>query len=178
MNRRSGSRFVGEKPLATPDDNGGMTRVCLLGEDQVDLAVDLLSYETAREALSSYDLQEPFENSVAVDTISLGAAVSLLNDLHWFIVRLVNDAFVLDPSLSESEWISHQLARAIRDEEIDPGNTSEYLKIYGRLERESDPPALVEPMYVRRIDGDVPSYDLRDVEETVVVRVTESEFEA
>jgi hypothetical protein len=32
-------------------------------------------------------------------------------------------------------------------------------------------------MYVaRRPDGSIPSYDLRDVEETVVVRVAESEF--
>ena len=35
---------------------------------------------------------------------------------------------------------------------------------------------LVEPMYVVRVDGTVPEYDLRDVEDTVMVRVTESEF--
>jgi hypothetical protein len=32
-------------------------------------------------------------------------------------------------------------------------------------------------MYVVRSDGEVPTYDLRDVAETVVVRVTETEFE-
>ena len=37
---------------------------------------------------------------------------------------------------------------------------------------------LVEPLYVRRTDRDLPEYDLRDVDETVVVRVSESEFEA
>lgn len=37
---------------------------------------------------------------------------------------------------------------------------------------------LVEPMYVTRTGADVPTYDLRDVEETLVQRVTESEFGA
>jgi hypothetical protein len=33
-------------------------------------------------------------------------------------------------------------------------------------------------MYVTRTGPDVPEYDLRDVEETLVVRVTEGEFGA
>lgn len=155
-----------------------MTRACLLGAADIDLPVDLLSYETAREALSSYDLEEPFANSVAVETISLGAAVSLLNDLQWYIVRLVGETFVFEPSVSEAEWLSRDLAEAIRDEEIDPGDTGEYLKIYGLLDRESGSAELVDPMFARRVDGGHPTYDLRDVEETVVVRITEAEFES
>jgi hypothetical protein len=155
-----------------------MTRACLLGTEETDLPVDLLTYETAREALSSYDLDEPFANSIAVETISLGAAVALLNDLQWYIVRLIEEAIVLEPSVDESEWLSRDLAEAIRDEAVDPEDTGEFLAIYGLEEREEGPPALVEPMFARRIDGDHPEYDLRDVEETVVVRVTEAEFGA
>jgi hypothetical protein len=155
-----------------------MTRACLLGTEETDLPVDLLTYETAREALSSYDLDEPFANSIAVETISLGAAVALLNDLQWYIVRLIEEAIVLEPSVDESEWLSRDLAEAIRDEAVDPEDTGAFLTIYGLEEREDGPPALVEPMFARRVDGDHPEYDLRDVEETVVVRVTEAEFGA
>lgn len=155
-----------------------MTRACLLGAEEVDLPVDLLTYETAREALSSYDLDEPFANSIAVETISLGAAVALLNDLQWYIVRLIEEAIVLEPSVDESEWLSRSLAEAIRDEAVDPEDTGEFLAIYGLEAREEGSPALVEPMFARRIDGGHPEYDLRDVEETVVVRVTEAEFGA
>lgn len=155
-----------------------MTRVCLLGSEDTDLPYDLLAYETAREALSSYDLQEPFANAVAVETISLGAAVSLLNDLEWYIVRLIADAFVLEPSVSETEWLSRDLATAIRNDEIDPDAAGEFLTIYGLVERAEGPPAIEEPMFARRVDGEVPEYDLRDVEGTVVVRVTGAEFSA
>jgi len=155
-----------------------MTRVCLLGAEDADLPYDLLAYETAREALSSYDLAEPFANSIAVETISLGAAVSLLNDLQWYLLRLIEEAFVLEPSVSETEWLSRDLATAIRNDEVDPATTGEYLKIYGLVAGEEDPPAVEEPMFARRVGGEVPEYDLRDVEETMVVRVTESEFAA
>jgi hypothetical protein len=37
---------------------------------------------------------------------------------------------------------------------------------------------LVDPMFVTRTGPELPTYDLRDVEETVVVRVTETEFGA
>jgi hypothetical protein len=32
-------------------------------------------------------------------------------------------------------------------------------------------------MFLTRVDGRVPEYDLREVEDTVVVRVTEDEFD-
>ena len=150
-----------------------MTRVCILGTDDSNVRGELLAYETARSALAPYDLTEPFENSVAVETISLGAAISLLNDLDWYLARVADQAMVLEPSVSDEEWLSRSLARDVRNGDVEPEETAAYLKIYG-LEAST----LVEPMYVTRRDGEVPSYDLRDVEETVVVRVTESEFEA
>jgi len=92
-----------------------MTRVCLVGDDDVVLQYELLSRETAREALATYDLQEPFDNSVALETMSLGAAVALLNDLNWYLIRFVETALVLEPSVSDEEWLSRDLAAAIRD---------------------------------------------------------------
>lgn len=181
-----------------------MTQVCLVGDD-VDLRFELLSRETSREALSTYDLREPYANSVAVETVSLGAAVSLLNDLDWYLARFVADALVLEPSVSDEEWLSLALATAVRDGEIDPEETDQYLKVYGVIKPEDDadparpdasgsgpddqqsdepdephgsdgPGTLVEPMYVTRRGGEIPEYDLREVEETVVVRLTEAEF--
>jgi hypothetical protein len=105
---------------------------------------------------------------------------------------------VLEPSVSEDEWLSRDLARAVRDDELAPEETGRFLKLYG-LEpagtnvepsetetaqegaTETDSVAgrrLVEPMYVTRTGGDLPTYDLRDVDETLVERVTEDEFGA
>ncbi|MFB6156249.1 MAG: DUF5804 family protein [Haloferacaceae archaeon] len=148
-----------------------MTRVCLVGREDVNLRYELLSRETARRALDAYDPTEPYENTLAVRTVSLGAAVSLLNDLNWYLVRFADGAWVLEPSVSESEWLSRDLATAVRDGAVDPGETGRYLTVYGIADGR-----LVEPMYVVRDDG-VPEYDLRDVTETVAVRVTEAEFE-
>ncbi|MFB6081988.1 MAG: DUF5804 family protein [Halanaeroarchaeum sp.] len=148
-----------------------MTRVCLVGDEDVALKADLLAYETARSALAPYDLEEPFANAIALNTMSLGAAVSLLNDLNWYLVRLVSESLVLDRSISETEWLSRDLATAVRNEAVTAEETATYCKVFGLVDG-----ALVEPMYVTRTGGDLPEYDLRDVEETVVVRVTEDEF--
>ncbi|WP_121821498.1 DUF5804 family protein [Halostella salina] len=148
-----------------------MTRVCLVGADDVDLRFELLSRETAREALSTYDLSQPYENTLALSTVSVGAAVSLLNDLNWYLVRYADAALVRDPSVSETEWLSRDLAEAVRNDDVTPADTDEYLRLYG-----VDEGRLVEPLFVRRTDGEVPEYDLREVEETVTVRVTEAEF--
>ena len=167
-----------------------MTRVCLIGEEGMDLAVELLASETARDALSSYEIDEPFENTVAVETISLGAAVSLLNDLNWYLVRLVTDAIVQEPSVSETEWLSRALATAIRNEAVTPEETGTFLKVFGLVEpdipdapeeeppKASPPPRLTEPMFAQRLEDEIPSYDLREVADTVVVRVTPEEFGA
>jgi hypothetical protein len=183
-----------------------MARVCLLGDDGVDLRYELLSRETAREALATYDLRQPYHNSVALETVSLGAAVSLLNDLNWYLVRFVDEALVLEPSVSDEEWLSRDLATALRDDELSPAESDRFLKVYGVAAPDhgddgsgddgegTDPdggadegdedtrrgPArkLVDPMFVTRTGPELPEYDLRDVDETVVVRVTEGEFGA
>ncbi|PCR90897.1 DUF5804 family protein [Natrinema ejinorense] len=162
-----------------------MTRVCLIGEAGTNLQYELLSRETAREALSTYDLERPFENSLAVRTVSIGAAVSLLNDLNWYLTRFVDEVLVSEPSVSDREWLSRPLAIRLRNGDIDPDDTAEFCKIYGleRIDPDSVPTAdagptyrLVEPLYVRRTDGGRPEYDLRDVEETLIVRLTEAEY--
>jgi hypothetical protein len=148
-----------------------VTRVCLVGSPDVNVRYELLSRETAREALATYDIEEPFENTLAVETVSLGAAVSLLNDLDWYLVRFTDDALVKAPSVSDREYLSRGLAAAIRNEEVDPAESGEFCKVYGVADGR-----LVEPLYARRTDGDPPEYDLRDVPETVVVRITGAEF--
>ena len=174
-----------------------MTRICLLGEAETNLRYELLSRETSRRALAAYELAEPYANSIAVETVSLGAAVALLNDLDWHLARFVTDSFVLEPSVSDSEWLSRGVATAIRADELDPDDSGRFLKIYGVQydeDRDADtdtdtdtpeadeltdgPPRLVEPMFLARSDDDesVPDYDIRPVEETLRVRVTEPEF--
>lgn len=173
-----------------------MARVCLLGDDDVDIRYELLSRETAREALATYEIRQPFANSVAVETVSLGAAVALLNDLNWYLVRFADTALVLEPSVSETEWLSRALATALRDDELAPEDSGRFLKLYGVVPAGSDadgesedgasaPAAgdgptrrLVDPMFVTRTGHELPEYDLREVEDTVIVRVTESEFGA
>ena len=153
-----------------------MTRVCLVGKDDCDLRYELLSRETSREALATYDLDRPFANSVGLDTISLGAAVSLLNDLNWYLVRFVDFAMVLEPSVSEGEWLSRAMATAVRDGDVTPEESAQYLRMYGVERDEDGTERLVEPMFVARTGRQLPEYDLRDVEETLLVRVTEDEF--
>ncbi|WP_254821789.1 DUF5804 family protein [Haloglomus halophilum] len=178
-----------------------MARVCLLGDDGVDLRYELLSRETAREALATYDLRQPYHNSVALETVSLGAAVALLNDLNWYLVRFVDEALVLEPSVSDEEWLSRDLASDLREDRVTPDESDRFLKVYGVVTPdkgdasggdEGDTAAddgndgtrrgpdrrLVDPMFVTRTGPELPDYDLRDVDETVVVRVTEGEFGA
>ena len=148
-----------------------MTRVCLIGSAESDLRYELLSRETARAALATYDLTQPYDNSVALETVSLGAAVALLNDLNWYLVRFADHALIKEPSISDTEWLSRDLATEVRDRELPPEETDQRLRVFG-----VDGDRLVEPMYVTRVDGEIPDYDLRDVDETVVVRVSDDEF--
>lgn len=150
-----------------------MAKVCLVGEGDIELRYELVSRETAREALTTYDLTAPYENTVALETVSLGAAVALLNDLNWYLVRFVREALVFDPSVSESEWLSRTLASAIRDDGIEPGESGRFLKVFG-----VDAGELLEPMFVTRTGAELPEYDLHDIDDTLTVRVTESEFGA
>ena len=180
-----------------------MAQVCLVGDPEVNLRYELLSRETARDALATYDLREPYENTVAVETVSLGSAVALLNDLNWYLVRFARDAFVREESVSETEWLSRAVATGVRDDDLDPDETDRFLKLYGVVEDETGtrdgdgtdgeegeseaqdeagatddgaPPKLVEPMYVTRTGRSLPEYDLRPVADTLTVRVTEAEF--
>jgi len=161
-----------------------MARVCLVGSEDCNLRYELLSRETARNALATYDLQEPFENTVALETVSLGAAVSLLNDLNWYLVRFTDATMVLEPSVSDSEWLSRSLAAAMRDDAVGDEERDRFLKVYGVEQPEGDNddtdarPRLVEPMLVTRTGDSIPEYDLREVEDTVVVRVSKDEFGA
>lgn len=148
-----------------------MTRVCLVGTEDVDLRTELLSRDGSRRALTSYDMVSPWQNTVAVSTVSLGAAVSLLNDLDWYLIRFTRDALVFEPSVPEPRWLSREVATEIRDQSVEPAETGDLVKIYGIQEGR-----LVEPMYVQRVEDRVPTYDLRDVEDTLVVRITEAEF--
>jgi len=150
-----------------------MTRVCLVGAEDVELRYELVSRETSREALATYDLSEPYRNTVALETVSLGSAVALLNDLNWYLVRFAAEAFVLEPSISDAEWLSRELAEAVRDDRLDPEETGRFLKVFGVADGE-----LLEPMFVARTGPELPEYDLHEVDETLVVRVTEDEFGA
>lgn len=148
-----------------------MTKVCLVGEEGIDLRSELLQRDGSRRALSPYRLSEPWENTVTISTVSLGAAVAFLNDIQWYLVRFTRDAIVYEPSVTEREWLSRSVAGAIRDQRIAPEATGELLKIYGVSNG-----ALVEPMYAQRVGERHPSYDLQDVDDTLAVRITESEF--
>jgi len=166
-----------------------MAQVCLLGEPDGSLRYELLSRETAREALATYDLREPYENSLALETVSLGAAVSLLNDLNWYLVRFTRAALIQADSVSESEWLSRDLAAAIRDGDVDPAETGERLKVYGvdgsqglssanqNAKRSGDieEGRPVDPTFVEREGDWTPEREAYD--EVLVVRVTEAEFE-
>jgi hypothetical protein len=167
-----------------------MARVCLVGSEDCNLRYELLSRETARDALATYDLQEPFANTIAVETVSLGAAVALLNDLNWYLVRFTDATMVLEPSVSETEWFSRGLAASMREDDVDEEERDRFLRVYGVEQPDDgdegddeDPaldraPRLVEPMLVTRTGDTIPEYDLRDVDETLVVRLSKAEFGA
>ncbi len=154
-----------------------MTEVAVVGAEDTDVRTALLTSETARGALATYELTAPFENAIGLETVSLGTAITLLNDLNWHLTRYASHVLVREVSIHPTEWLSRELATAVRNEQLAPESTGEYLKIYGVIQDgEASAGRLVEPLYARRTDGTVPEYDLREVEETVVVRVTEAEF--
>jgi len=148
-----------------------VTEVCLVAGDDADLPADLYAYETAYRALSTYDPATPWTNALVVETISLGTAVSLLNDLDWYLARVTRDAFVRDPSVSDREWLSRPLARALRDGDADPDDTVNRLRVYG-----VDDGRLVDPTTVYRGDSGDGEYERGEYDDTVVVRVTKDEF--
>lgn len=149
-----------------------MTTVCFVSEPDADPRENLLSFETVRQALTPYDLEQPYTNAVTIETVSLGAAVALLDDLEWYLRRTVREAIVREPSVDPREWLSRELAREIRHEVLEPDETGDLVKIYG-----VEDGVLVDPMYAeRRGDGSLPEYDLRTVDDTVIIRVSTSAF--
>lgn len=148
-----------------------MTAVCIVGKQDTTLPDDLYAYETAYRALATYDPTSPWANALAVETVSLGTAVSLLNDLDWYLARVARDAFVRDPSVSEREWLSRPLARALRDGHADPEETVNRLRVYGVEDGH-----LVDPTMVLRGDAQEGAYERSEYDESVVVRVTREEF--
>ncbi|QLC32666.1 hypothetical protein EFA46_000055 [Halarchaeum sp. CBA1220] len=148
-----------------------MTDVCIVAKEGKRLPGDLYAYETAYRALSTYDATYPWENALAVETISLGTAVSLLNDLDWYLARVAADAFVRDPSVSETEWLSRPLARDLRDGDGDPEERVNRLKVYG-----VEDGRLVDPTMVLRGDAQEGTYERAEYDDAVVVRVTKDEF--
>lgn len=148
-----------------------MTDVCLVAAADADLPHDLYAYENAYRALSTYEVRSPWTNATVVETISLGTAVSLLNDLDWYLARVAEDAFVRDPSVSEREWLSRPLARALRDGEVGPDEPVNRLRAYG-----VDDGRLVDPTNVLRGDAGEGAYERAEYDDTVSVRVTKTEF--
>jgi len=106
-----------------------------------------------------------------------------LNDLNWYVVRFVRDALVQTDSVSETEWLSRELAAEIRDGDVSPEGTGEYLRLYGLEENR-----LVDPIHARREDvtgesgagaeAETAVPEREEYDELLVVRVTESEFRA
>jgi len=139
-----------------------VTEVLVVAREGYTLPADLLTYETARSALSPYDVERPFPGAMAVETISLGTAVSLLNDLDWYLARVADAALVREPSVDETEWLTRDLATAIRDGHVDPEETGDRVLLYrvedGRLRPDTQ---------ATRPEGDGSPWG----EDTVVVRV-------
>ena len=126
-----------------------MTEVRLIGMGHIDLLPILMEHEVSRNALSPYDLTIPFENSIDLTTISIGAAVSLLNDLNWYLSRYVEEALIREPSIHKKEWISRKLAVAIRNEKIRPRNSNKFLKIYSTISSDNTL-KLTQPAFLTR----------------------------
>ena len=148
-----------------------MTEVCLVAKSDAALPGDLYAYENARRALATYEPENRWGNALVVETISLGMAVSLLNDLDWYLARVSSDAFVRDRSVDEREWFSRALAREFRDGEADADDPVNRLRAYGVEEGR-----LVDPTMVLRGDAGAGEYERAEYDETVVVRVTRDEF--
>ena len=146
-----------------------VARVRVLGKDEYDLRGELLTSETSREALSTYDfLETRIENAVVVETATLGGALALLNDLDWYLTRYARASEVLEPSVSEEEWLSRRLAERVYEGKIDADDTDDFYVVRGVSDGE-----LLDPLYSR---GESAEYDLAETDFVTVTRLDESEF--
>ena len=146
-----------------------MTKLRFVGKPEHNLRYELFSSETSKEALSTYEfLDTEIDNTLEIETGSLGSTLALLNDLSWYLRRYTQYVDLLEPSISEQEWISRQLAAKIYSREIEKNQTSRYYRITGIKNGE-----LLEPLYVR----DSPTeYDLHEKDSQIVTRIAEEEF--
>ena len=148
-----------------------VTRVRILGEEGVDIRGELLTSQTSREALSTYDfLETRIENAVLVETATLGGALALLNDIDWYLTRYARASEVLEPSVSETEWLSRRLAESMYEHGLEPDETDEFYVVRGV--RDGD---VLQPLYSR---GEPAEYDLAETDFVTVTRVDEEEFRA
>mgnify|MGYP006926871266 CR=1 FL=1 len=146
-----------------------MTRVRILGKDGYDIRGELLSSETSREALATYDLiDSPIKNAVVVETATLGGALALLNDLDWYLTRYARASEVLEPSVSEDEWLSRRLAERVYESRIDADETAEFYVVRGVEDGE-----VLDPLYSRNQPAE---YDLAEVDFVTTTRIDETEF--
>jgi len=148
-----------------------VTRVRILGKDDVDLRGELLTSETSREALSTYDfLETRIDNAVFVETATLGGALALLNDLDWYLTRYARAAELLEPSVSEEEWLSRRLAERLYEDrnDVTAEDTRDFCVVRGVKDGE-----ILDPLYSR---GEPADYDLAETDFVTVTRVDETEF--
>jgi hypothetical protein len=146
-----------------------VTRVRILGKDGYDLRGELLASETSREALATYDfLDTRIENALVVETATLGGALALLNDLDWYLTRYARAAEVLEPSVSDDEWLSRRLAERLYESRVEPEETREFYLVRGVKDGQ-----VLQPLYSR---SEPAEYDLADVDSVTVTRVDETEF--
>jgi len=146
-----------------------VTRVRILGDDGYDVRGELLSSETSREALATYDfLDADIDNAVVVETATLGGALALLNDLDWYLTRYARAAEVLEPSVSDDEWLSRRLAERVYEDRINADDTDECYVVRGVKDGE-----LLDPLYSRNEPAE---YDLADADFVTTTRIDETEF--
>jgi hypothetical protein len=146
-----------------------VTRVRVLGKDGYDIRGELIASETSREALATYDLLDTrIDNAVAVETATLGGALALLNDLDWYLTRYARTAEVLEPSVSENEWLSRRLAERVYGDRVDVSETDEFYLVRGV--RDGEP---LDPLYSRNEPAE---YDLGDTDFVTATRIDETEF--
>jgi hypothetical protein len=146
-----------------------VTRVRILGKDGYDLRGELLSSDTSREALATYDfIDSPIQNAVVVETATLGGALALLNDLDWYLTRYARASEVLEPSVSGDEWLSRRLAERLYESRIDADETAEFYVVRGVEDGE-----VLDPLYSRNEPAE---YDLADADFVTTTRVDETEF--
>jgi len=146
-----------------------VTRVRILGKEGYDVRGELLSSETSRGALATYDfLDTRIDNAVVVETATIGGALALLNDLDWYLTRYARAAEVLEPSVSEDEWLSRKLASRLYQNRIDADDTREYYAVRGVKDGE-----LLDTLYSR---SEPAEYDLGDADFVTTTRIDEAEF--